>query len=379
MMVLLYISATIVIAYALLILYCWYTYTKLPKQAEPLYNSVTKFIRVSIIIPARNEEKNIGKLLQAIINQQHVQKIDWEIIVVNDNSTDKTEAVVNSFNNKNIHCIPLQVNNAQAGHKKLAITQAISLAKGNIIITTDADCLPEANWLSSLHPYLQRDKMAAVAAPVYFFSENTFINIFQQLDFLILQGLTAVAVHNKWFAMANGANFAFSKAVFEQVNGYDDNKHLSSGDDVFLLQKIMDKAPEHVYYVNNYQAAMGTAAETSWKGFIQQRIRWSSKAKAYTNTNILITALLVYLCNVVLLGLGISSFFNPFLIKHFLILLGIKTLADWIYVVPILRFYKKNNLHWLMLPLQIPHIIYTVAAASFGFIGTYTWKGRQVK
>ncbi len=171
---------------------------------------------VSVIIPARNEEKNIHDCLQSVTTQTYPKHL-FEIIVVDDFSTDGTARIVTSFGDKNVSLLSLEnftENGIINSYKKKAIEIAVSKARGDLIITTDADCVVPVTWLQTIVSFYETYDPVFIAAPVAFYSETNFLKIFQSLDFMTLQGITGAAVYKKFHCMCNGANLAYRKDVF---------------------------------------------------------------------------------------------------------------------------------------------------------------------
>lgn len=192
---------------------------------------------VSVIIPFRNEEENLLKNL-ASIESQSVPKTQYEIIYANDNSDDNSVNVLeNAKSWSNVKIINSDLNLEERGHKKIALTKAIEEAKGEIIITTDADCIHGRDWLKTMINKFD-DETAFVSGPVEFIEDETTFSKLQRLEFssLILVGAGLIGKDEP--IICNAANLGFRKSVFNLVNGYEGNLNLSSGDDEFLMQKI---------------------------------------------------------------------------------------------------------------------------------------------
>ncbi|MEQ1624592.1 MAG: glycosyltransferase, partial [Sediminibacterium sp.] len=190
-----YISLGLLAVYGLLIL----LYRRWFLMLEPFEpnNSQEAITRFSIVIPARDEEANIGACLKSILANQYPSHL-YEIVVVNDHSSDGTAAVVKALqeNHPQLKLINLadHVGAGLNAYKKKAIELAIAQTTGDWIITTDADCVVSENWLALFDAYIQQTKVVFVAAPVQFQHTGSFISIFQLLDFMSLQGITAAAV-----------------------------------------------------------------------------------------------------------------------------------------------------------------------------------------
>ncbi len=343
---------------------------------------------VSIIIAARDEEKNIGNCIRSIINQTYPQT-KFEIIIINDHSTDNTVSIINSFQKENILILNLAdytKNEILNSYKKKSIETAMQFAKGNLIVTTDADCMVPERWLETIAFFYKEKKPVFIAAPVIFSPSPPgeglgvrLLKIFQSLDFITLQGITGSSVHKKFHSMCNGANLAYEKKIFYEVNGFENIDTIASGDDMLLMYKIQKIYPHKIEYIKSSNVIVQTQPAQNIKEFISQRIRWASKADKYSDKKITAALLLVYLLNAWIFILGISSFFVSQIFYLFLIALIIKIFMELIFLFPIAIFFKKQKLLWWFVPSQPFHIIYILIAGWLGRFGSYKWKGRKVK
>src|SRR5436309_2696283 len=142
-MFLLWIIIPLFILYSILIIYFWLSWRSIPEFILPAGPASTK---ISVIIPARNEEANIGVLLQALQQQTYPREL-FEVIVVDDHSEDDTVAVVKQF--KEVKLLSVASNNINS-FKKKAIETGITAATNELIVTTDADCRAPADWLQTI-------------------------------------------------------------------------------------------------------------------------------------------------------------------------------------------------------------------------------------
>lgn len=343
------------------------------------------FTPITVIIPARNEEKNIAACLQSLAEQTYPSAL-LQIIVVNDHSSDRTEQIVRNFPAPNIILINLadHITAPINSYKKKAIEVAIRMATGELIVTTDADCTAPPRWLEKMSHAYSQENMVFIAGPVRLVpapgkKKKSLLYIFQALDFLALQWVTGGAVYKRFHAMCNGANLAYEKAVFYEVNGFSGIDEIASGDDMLLMHKILRKYPDRVTYLSNKNAIVDTQAAGTWSAFFHQRIRWASKAGKYNDKKITMVLLLVYVANVLLLLQLLGGILYPEHLYVFLLALGFKTLYEMVsLLLPAYFFGMKRLLIWF--PLMQPlHIIYIVVAGFLGKFGKYSWKGRKVK
>lgn len=382
-----FISVLMFIIYSVLILYYRKGWLNIPVYI-PLNSTQLKTF-VTVIIPARNEEKDIGNCLNSILKQSYHQHL-FEIIVVDDFSTDKTAEIVRSFTHKNISLLSLKdypENSVIYSYKKKAIEIAISKSKGELIVTTDADCHASAEWLITIVSFYEKYQPAFIAAPVlYSLSADTkenismkFLKIFQSLDFMTLQGITGAALDKKFHFMCNGANLAYVKKIFYEVDGFKGIDNIASGDDMLLMHKIVNKYPDKIMFLKSSEAIITTKPLNTISGFFNQRIRWASKSDKYSDNKILLILIIVYLFNLWISFTGILAFSSLKNLYWFSGLLVAKIIIELLFLYPVAKFFKEQKILWWFPIAQPFHIIYTIIAGWLGKYGTYEWKGRRIK
>jgi cellulose synthase/poly-beta-1,6-N-acetylglucosamine synthase-like glycosyltransferase len=343
-------------------------------EYEPRYGADVK---VSVIIPARNEEKNIGPCIDAL-NRQVGINTKPEIIVVDDHSDDNTSSIALSRSATVINLKDESLESTIA-FKKMAIATGIKYSTGDIILTTDADCIVPHHWISAMVGVMADTRAVMVTGPVRMTPSNTILSRFQALDFAILQGITAASVHSGYHDMSSGANLGYRKDAFFEVKGFEGIDDIATGDDMLLMQKISRKFPGRISYVYSRKAIVDTHTEPSWAAFFRQRIRWSSKATRYEDKKIFRILLLVYLLNLCVMGFMVLAFVSPVHFSFCLAALMLKTLAEWTFVDNILKFFSLSPLMKLFPFVQPLHVVYTVVSGTFGQFGRVEWKGRKVK
>jgi cellulose synthase/poly-beta-1,6-N-acetylglucosamine synthase-like glycosyltransferase len=369
-MVLPLITGFLFLFYALLIFYYWQNWRAIP-VFTPGHQSKTS---ISIIIPARNEEENINGLLQSLQRQDYPKTL-FEVIVVDDNSTDATTELVKKF--ADVKLIQLKEEGINS-YKKKAIETGIAAATGELIITTDADCIAGPKWLSTIAAFKEEKKSVFIAAPVVINCNSSIVQLFQAMDFMVLQGVTGAAVYKKQLSMCNGANLAYERKVFYEVNGFSGVDHIASGDDMLLMHKIWKQHPDKIHYLKSKETIVSTQPMKTWKAFFNQRIRWASKATGYNDKRIFAVLLLVYLFNLSFVVLTVAGFFCSY---YWLYLAGLwvaKTIIEFPFFISLANFFNKQSAIRLFFFFQPLHILYTVLSGLFGQFGKYEWKGRKV-
>lgn len=340
---------------------------------------------VSVIIPARNEAARIGACLDSILKGDYPPEL-LEIIVVDDFSSDDTAAIVlraaekgqNGVQIRLIRLAELLPDGVRINaYKKFGLETAIARASGELIVTTDADCLAPPGWLRLLASVHETAAPKAIAAPVAFHHERNLLQRFQALDFLGMMGITGAGIRLGWQRLGNGANLAYPKAVFEATGGYGDDGR-ASGDDLFLLQKIARRWPDGVFFLKNAESTVRTEAPADWRGFVRQRLRWGTKNAALPEPGPKLALLAVLLfCWSILLNLALVCFAGGTWLPA--IQLIVKLVCDWLFLRQMSRFFARTDLMRSFLPAFFLHIAYIagLGAASL-FARRYEWKGRRV-
>jgi cellulose synthase/poly-beta-1,6-N-acetylglucosamine synthase-like glycosyltransferase len=368
-------------------------------------SSESPVTKASIIIPVRNESENIIGCLKDLIRQEYPVEL-YEIIISDDFSEDNTiELIENFIKTQNIQNIKLlkqnnlTLNTLHFTHnkgKKSALALAINDAKGELIITTDADCRMGSKWLASIADFYEAKKPRMIIGPVCY--SNTplsplergirgMFKKFQSLEFLSLIGMTAGSAAISMPIMCNGANLAFERKVFIEIGGYVENSAYASGDDMFLMEGIHRKHRRGVQFLKNKDAIVYTEPAGNIHDFLSQRKRWVSKAKGYKSLRIILVALIVYLFNLSLLGLFLACIIVQFfslwsvvcgLWTVFICLFIAKSLIDFPVMSGIIRFMGRRSLLKLFIPLEFINMIYVTVIGIAGTFTAYRWKNRKI-
>lgn len=369
----------LLLLYSLLIVYYRWGWITLPEFFIKERSMETYQTTVSVIVPARNEEHNISNCIESLLQQTYPPHL-VEIIIVDDHSTDDTNFIVQKFlsNYSRIKLITLTEQDQFNAYKKKALSRGIEISKGSIIITTDADCTHNPFWIETIAQYQQEKNAAFIAAPVSYTIKKNILSIFQALDFLSLQGITGASVHKRFHTMCNGANLAYTREAFEEVNGFAGIDNIPTGDDMLLMHKIFLKYPKKVFYLKSSTAITYTSPSHTWSEFFHQRIRWASKSTHYNDKRITGALFIVYFFNVSFLILLFLSFFSWHFFTLFIVTISIKTIIEWWFLNPVAIFFKlKKWLTWFPF-LQPMHILYTIVVGWLGKFGNYKWKDRKI-
>lgn len=325
---------------------------------------------VSVIVPVRNEKENIEGLLTSL-NKQSYPAESIEIIAVNDHSEDGTLQVLKTFQWNNLKVVDL----TDSAGKNEALTAGIRQAKHRLIITIDADCRFDKEWLRLMTGYFLENDPEILIGPVSCREGKGILNMMQSLEFLSLIGVTAGAAGLNNPIMGNGANLMFTRDLFFSYRN-DSNPVTISGDDVFFILWTKKGYPGKIHFLLSPKASAIIAAQVSIKDFIHQRLRWASKSKYYRDPAMLTTALSVYAyCTFQVLLLPLSFVHRDFLYAALFMFLS-KCLADLIFLADVTGKFRQGELLKVFLPAQVIYPFYIFIIGTMGQFIRFRWKGR---
>ncbi len=379
-----FISVGLSALYFLMMLYFFIGWLRLKKSAvgtlKPPEGSLPF---VTIIIPTRNESENIKTCLESIFRQDY-PKDRFEVIVVDDYSTDPTIRFAKEINERNLLVLDLQNYLGAPGeyvpNKKKAITLGVKNAKGELIITTDGDCHTGENWLRSMVNYYTQNSFKLITGPVMMKPCRWPVEIFQQLDVMNLVGITGATIKNGLPTMCNGANLMYSKAVFYEVEGFKGNNDIPTGDDVFLMHKINAVHPGSIGFVKNFEACVFTKPESSFSDFVAQRVRWVSKSSRFSDWRITLILVFAYFFNLFIIVAAIAVLQPEEWSWLPIAVIGSAKLgSDFLFNIPVTIFFRKIILLLLFPLIDVLHVVYVVVIGVLSLTGKYRWKDRLIK
>lgn len=362
------ILGTVFLIYILFIGQLIYGFNRMKRFSRKEFTPKTSF---SIVVPFRNEKENLPNLLYSISLLNYPKEL-VEIILVDDDSEDE-------FRIQNLEFRIQTVKNIRKSNspKKDAIETAIQVAKNDWIITTDADCLVQKNWLTAFDQYIQENEVEMVASSVCYVPKSGFLSAFQNLDFLSLQGATIGSFGINQPFMCNGANFAYSKSFFKELNGFQGNETIASGDDVFLLQKAVSYTPKKVGFLLAKESIVATKPVDTWTELFQQRVRWASKSTGYSSVYGKLLALVIFGGNLVWIISFLLWLTNVLDQNIFMLFVALKFLIDFILIYKTANFFESKLQYVLASSLLYP--FFSVSVAVYSLFGKYNWKGRNFK
>jgi len=355
-MLLIFCIILICILYLILILIFYFGWKQIP-QFEPKENEPSN-TRISVVVACRNEQDHIPALISAL-EQQSYQ--NFELILVNDHSVDQTgnyiKVAQTSFPN-------IQLLDAVGFGKKNALKEGILSSKSDLIVTTDADCLPSERWLESIVNFQAQFPTDLIICPVRISENGTFFSRFQALEFVSLVASAAGSAGAGMPVLCNGANLAFKKNVWLKCQA-DLHEEEQSGDDMFLLESVK-KQGGTICFLKSESAFVKTKPADNLVEFIKQRRRWASKSTTYTDWQLIFTACVVLAINLLAIILIVLSFYKSVYLFSLIALFTFKCLLDTGFLYSVRRFFKLKNtvVYSFLLSVVYPfYIVFVVVSA----------------
>ncbi len=340
----------------------------------------------SVIIPFKNEVENLPDLLESISNLNYPKSL-FEVILVDDESDDGSMDIIRqvldtkfSLGNSTRTDIKVINNDRKTNSpKKDAINTAISQAKFDWIVTTDADCIVPKYWLDNFNDFIQKNDTNFIVAPVGYHKVDTFLKRFQTLDFLSLIGATIGGFGiNKPF-LCNGANLAYKKDLFKKLNGFDGNTNIASGDDVFLLEKAIKHNPEKVRFLKSEEVIVKTKPQQDFANLLSQRIRWAAKTSSYNNWFGKLAGLIVLMMNASLVCSLLFVLISLLDAKFLGYIFVIKFSIDFLLIYKTSRFFNQEVYLSSYLISSLLYPFFSVYVATISVFKGYKWKGNYYK
>jgi cellulose synthase/poly-beta-1,6-N-acetylglucosamine synthase-like glycosyltransferase len=348
------------------IIYGWWS------NSKPTSNKEQQSI--AVIVPFRNEENNLEKLVSSIKRLTYKK---FEIIFINDHSEDHSRDLIISLVSQTDlkwHLIDL----ADKEGKKAAIETGINFSNADLIVTTDADCWMESNWLTHINDAFD-ENTNMVAGPVILQGEKSLFHIWQQLEFSTLIGTGGAMINLNSPMMCNGANLAYRKLAFEKVNGFEGINQTPSGDDELLMFKFKKLFSSGIKFLDLKEAVISTYPAKNWSEFKHQRKRWSSKWKINKRPETISVALLIMFFHLTFIFTIVQTLIGDVPLKILIALLGIKFLLEVVFAKSVeVKLGSRFGLGVFLLS-QAFYSFYAVIFGVLANFGKYDWKGRTFK
>ena len=379
-MLLLIFLAAVTACYLGLVAALLYGWKKLPVFVPGKSISLTGF---SVIIPYRNEDENLPRLLKSLAELNYPPD-KFEVILVNDASKDRSEIICKNFqiDFPEMTIKLLENFRKSASPKKDAVNTGIKESEFDFVVTTDADCVVPGNWLGGFDQTIQQTNSALIAGPVGFIQESgkkkALFQSFEEMDFMSLQSTTIGSFGIEKPFMCNAANLCYEKKAFLEHAGFSENEKIASGDDVFLLQKFVEKGIK-ISFLKSSNLIVQTKFQESLRELVYQRIRWAAKASAYKSTFAKFTGIIVFLMNFLLIIFAGMAFFELVSYQYIMLIFLLKFNVDFILIYKAAKFFNRESLMRSYFWCSIVYPFFSVFVAIFSLFGSYEWKGRRFR
>jgi cellulose synthase/poly-beta-1,6-N-acetylglucosamine synthase-like glycosyltransferase len=371
-----FVLVSVFVLYGLLVLFLYIGWIKAIARKPGGLHADYHFL--SVVVPVRNEENTVGVLLADLVYQNYPGD-KFEILFVDDHSEDYTPMVIQEAiraiaKGGDINCSYIK----SAGHgKKSAITTGIQKAQGEIIVTTDGDCSVSENWLQSINLSFENESVKMITGGVKIERKKIIFAELQAMEFASVIGSGAATLAFGIPTMCNGANLAFRKAVFIEVDGYKGNEAIASGDDEFLMRKVAEKYPGSILFNTLKESVVSTSPSKSSAQFISQRLRWAGKWKHHRDLSTKLLGLFIFIFHVSVILIPVAYFNNPRAGDILLALFLSKVILEYLFLD---RVTSWLGVRWNWFSFTLLQVIYPVYAIVIGFGSLFfrpAWKGRK--
>jgi cellulose synthase/poly-beta-1,6-N-acetylglucosamine synthase-like glycosyltransferase len=359
----------IIIIYSLVLFLFYFQFAKIKEKSN---NPCHKKNFVSVIVPIKNEKENIKRLYKEFTNQT-IKLSNFEVIFVDDNSTDGSLLLLNSMirSNENIKIIKSE---EERSGKKYAMITAAKNAIGEFLIFTDADTYHDKYFIENWIDFIcnKPDFLLSFGNVIFKTKEKSFLTFFQSFEFAVLQAVGIATSVMKITSIGSAANMAVNRDFF--ISNVDALRpEVASGDDMFLLIAANKKDRKKVIW--NTKSYVYTQPQKTIKGFVKQRLRWVGKSKYYDYLPIILLSSIAFLANISFVVLVLFGLTNLVLWS----LLFLKIMAE---IILLTAYNKKiinkklgNKLFLLLSAILYPFYALLIIPIALVFSGKKFSKG----
>lgn len=343
------------------------------KNTAPVLAS-SKIMQVSILVPFRNESHNLPTIFQEILTLQYRP---IQVLLIDDHSEDDGLQILDALmTNFDYEEMEIEIIKNRGVGKKMAVQTGIEHAFGDVILTTDADCLLPKDWVEKILTFFSDTEVMLVAGPVISQKSKSFFSVFQQIEWSSIILITKVGFELQTPLMCSAANMAYRKEAFVEVDGYNGNLDQLSGDDEYLLKKVLSRfGSESVRLI--IDNLVQTRPHATWGSLFSQRIRWASKWKSHSSLTHVVASVFPVLIQLIFIGSPIMLWEGMGGIILFLIVWTTKILAERRVLKKVLETYGIKPSLWGFILTGIIHPFYVLTTAVGGIFGNFEWKGRK--
>ncbi len=336
---------------------------------------------VSVVVAARNEEANLSECLESLLNQTYPKEL-YEVIAVDDNSTDNTAAIAESFakRDERVKLLSSTKKHTLITGKQNALDTGIRASKGEIILSTDADCQAPPTWIENVVREFD-DNIGLVAGFSVFNEEevseqNILQRVFTRLQALLLLSFRIVSIGSAHQGMAwacTGQNMAYRRELYDEFGGYENLCLIGQAEDSLLLQWVDRHSKWESKVTNNL---VYTKPTRTLRQFIAQSNRWASNS-LQNRLSLILFMIVTYVLNlfvIVMIGLSLLGILSYI---YLMVFLGLKIIPDFLVVLKGLPLFRRTSLIKYFPILQPLHTIYVLTCGIHGVSRKYAWRGRK--
>ncbi len=333
-----------------------------------------KLPSVTIVVPMRNEAENAVDTLRALAAQDYPG--EWEVVCVDDRSEDATGSILREFCAADPRFTMIAIPPGAPpvpSPKKRALAAGFAAAKGEILMTTDADCLAPPGWLSSMAARF-RPGIGIVQGPKRIRGNGTLLSRYQEHEVFGLVSIEAATFALGRPMIASAPSLAYRRSLYETVGGFQGLEDTVSGDDDMLVHKMQKVPGWRVAYNPDPEACVSTSPAPTWKSMLTQRARWASNGARYEEKGFVALLCCIYAFYWWLpigLVLAIAGLTPAWL---FWIPAAVKLAANGIFLSVTSRRLGHSGILRDLLWCEILHVPVILAAVILGHLGLYRWK-----
>ncbi|MGH7497122.1 MAG: glycosyltransferase [bacterium] len=333
------------------------------------------FPTVTIVVCARNEEKNLLDLLPALARQNYpAEKL--EIVLVDDRSSDRTEQLLRAFAAQHAHVHYFRVDNQVAGFapKKRALDLALRHTASEIILLTDADGIPGENWAAEMAARFQPG-VAMVCGYSPYYPRDGLAQEILALEYFSHAAIAAGSIGAGRPLTCTGSNLGYRRDAFFSVEGFEGISHWISGDDDLLLHKMHERRAGKIAYVAHPVTHVPVKPPASWHDLQAQRTRYASKGRFY-EPKITLALIAVYFLNLLLCLGTLASLLGQFRIFGFTLFCATcKAVFEYAYLFQAAGWFQERELLRYFSLAAILHPFYIVYFATRAQFAMFAWRG----
>ena len=336
---------------------------------------------IDVIVAARNEEHTIEDCVQALTQQDYPPDC-YRIVIVDDQSTDRTSAIVETLARQHpkVSLEHVKMQTSGISPKINAIEQGLKVSTSELVFTTDADCTVGPRWISTMVKHFE-ENVGVVSGITLFENKNRVpptLFGFQAIDFFSQTACGAGAIGLGNVNNCNGSNMGFRRSAFAEVNGYTSIAHVNSGSDSLLAQRIVSTTKWKMRFAFEPASHVKTVPLTSWNALLQQRMRWAGQTTYYNASTLMFLIASFGLYFLLLVSLPISLMSLTTFPAPVCILI-LKCLTDYWIIARFMRLSEVEGLTKYFLVSEVIHLPVIVAAVIGSFFGSFEWSGRRMQ